>query len=47
LIAPDQQSHFVDGISGATLTSKGVTKLVRAGLERYEPFLKTIRKEQQ
>lgn len=45
LIPPDQQAHYVDGISGATMTSKGVTQLVRAGLERYEPFLKSIRKE--
>jgi Na+-transporting NADH:ubiquinone oxidoreductase subunit C len=46
-VPDDRKTHSVDGISGATITSKGVTNLVRAGLERYEPFLKTIRKENQ
>jgi len=44
-IAPNLQKHFVDGISGATLTSRGVTDLVRAGLERYSPFLASLQKE--
>ncbi len=43
---PDQTIHCVDGISGATLTGKGVTRLIRAGLERYEPFFEKIRKKE-
>ena len=32
--------HDVDGISGATITCNGVTKFVKADLERYENFFK-------
>ncbi len=35
--------HEVDGISGATLTSNGVNKLLRNCLTIYEPYFKTIR----
>ena len=35
--------HEVDGISGATITSKGVTELLKRDLIRYEPyFLKAM-----
>jgi Na+-transporting NADH:ubiquinone oxidoreductase subunit C len=44
LIAAEQQAHYVDGISGATITSRGVTELVRLALERYGPVLRNIRK---
>lgn len=37
--------HEVDGISGATLTSDGVNKLLKNCLSIYEPYFKTIRKE--
>jgi Na+-transporting NADH:ubiquinone oxidoreductase subunit C len=36
--------HKVDGISGATLTGNGVTKLIRKNLLIYEPYFKTIRR---
>lgn len=36
--------HCVDGISGATMTSNGVTKLVASALKRYEPFLSSLRR---
>ncbi len=45
LIEPGVQKHYVDGISGATITSRGVTTLIRVGLEQYGPFLKTLHKE--
>ncbi|PCI34955.1 MAG: NADH:ubiquinone reductase (Na(+)-transporting) subunit C [Elusimicrobia bacterium] len=45
VIAPLLQKHFVDGISGATVTSRGVTALLRSGLEQYAPFFKTLQKE--
>jgi Na+-transporting NADH:ubiquinone oxidoreductase subunit C len=35
--------HQVDGISGATMTGKGVTKFLKANLEVYEPYFRKIR----
>ncbi|MGA0058431.1 MAG: NADH:ubiquinone reductase (Na(+)-transporting) subunit C [Planctomycetota bacterium] len=40
-----EKSHMVDGLSGATITSNGVTKFVKSDLERYEPFFKKNRTE--
>ncbi len=37
-------SHEVDGISGATLTGNGVTKLLKKCLSLYEPYFKNIKK---
>jgi len=41
---PEKLSHAVDGISGATLTSKGVTKLLDKDLRKYEAYFRTVRK---
>jgi len=35
--------HKVDGISGATLTTKGMNEFIKSTLEKYEPFFKTRR----
>jgi len=35
--------HYVDGVSGATLTGKGVTAFIRADLERYDAFFSKVR----
>ena len=35
--------HKVDGISGATLTTKGLNEFIKATLEKYEPYFKTVR----
>jgi len=35
--------HEVDGISGSTLTCKGMNKFIREDLNRYKPFLERIR----
>jgi Na+-transporting NADH:ubiquinone oxidoreductase subunit C len=35
--------HNVDGISGATITSAGMSKYLRLTLEKYEPFSKRLR----
>jgi len=43
-ISKDKQQYYVDGISGATITSKGVTEMVDRELRKYEPFFKKIRK---
>ena len=43
---PDKAPHHVDGLSGATITSNGITRVVRFWLsdDGYGPFLKTLRK---
>lgn len=38
----DNANHQVDGISGATMTGKGVTNFLFNDLKKYEPFLKRI-----
>jgi Na+-transporting NADH:ubiquinone oxidoreductase subunit C len=42
---PEQDSHRVDGLSGATITSQGVSHLVRFWLSRegYGPYLAKLR----
>jgi len=39
--------HQVDGISGATMTGRGVTAFLAQDLKTYEPFFRKIRKGQQ
>ncbi|OUV48859.1 MAG: hypothetical protein CBC76_05860, partial [Flavobacteriaceae bacterium TMED116] len=36
--------HKVDGISGATITGKGVTNFLKSDLQKYEPYFAKIRK---
>ncbi|MGE3173002.1 MAG: NADH:ubiquinone reductase (Na(+)-transporting) subunit C [Planctomycetota bacterium] len=36
---PNEKQHYVDGLSGATITSNGVTKFVRSDLEAFRPYL--------
>jgi Na+-transporting NADH:ubiquinone oxidoreductase subunit C len=42
---PDKAPHHVDGLSGATITSNGITHVVRfwLGEDGYGPFLKSLR----
>ena len=42
---PDKDPHHIDGLSGATITSNGITRVVRFWLsaEGYGPYLKTVR----
>jgi Na+-transporting NADH:ubiquinone oxidoreductase subunit C len=40
---PEQLEHHVDGISGATITSQGVTRMLKSGLERYQPYFERVR----
>lgn len=42
-IQENERDHYVDGISGATMTSKGVTEMVDRELRKYEPFFAKIR----
>ncbi|MCA9407787.1 MAG: NADH:ubiquinone reductase (Na(+)-transporting) subunit C [Candidatus Omnitrophica bacterium] len=40
----ENAQFYVDGISGATMTSKGVTEMIARELNKYEPFFQKIRK---
>ena len=42
-LCPDAPEHCVDGISGATITSQGVTAMVETALDKsYKNYLRTI-----
>jgi Na+-transporting NADH:ubiquinone oxidoreductase subunit C len=41
--APPGDPHAVDGISGGTITSNGVTNMLRDGLEVYQSYFEKIR----
>jgi Na+-transporting NADH:ubiquinone oxidoreductase subunit C len=39
----EKKQHMVDGVSGATLTGKGITEFLEHDLSRYLPYLKKMR----
>lgn len=39
----EKADYYVDGISGATMTSKGVTEMVDREIRKYESYFKKIR----
>jgi Na+-transporting NADH:ubiquinone oxidoreductase subunit C len=41
---PADKAHKVDGLSGATITSNGVTRFVKADLAAFDKYLATVRK---
>lgn len=43
VICPDDLEHCVDGVSGATITCRGVDVAVEEALTFYDPYLKQIR----
>ena len=43
VICPNDVEHCVDGVSGATITSRGVDAMVEQALSFYDPYLKQIR----
>ena len=43
-VKSDKHSHYVDGISGATLTGKYLTTGLKEVLENYEPVSIQFRK---
>jgi len=45
LIPEDEAYHYVDGISGSTLTGKGLTNFLKKDLETYNPFFEKVRNE--
>jgi Na+-transporting NADH:ubiquinone oxidoreductase subunit C len=45
LISKEESQYYIDGISGATMTSKGVTAMLDKWLKVYEPFFNKVRKK--
>jgi Na+-transporting NADH:ubiquinone oxidoreductase subunit C len=43
--APEESLHQVDGLSGATITSRGVQTLVKDALTKYRPYFEQIWKQ--
>ena len=41
----DESRDYVDGISGGTLTSKGVNNMLLDVLTQYEPFLNNLKQQ--
>ncbi len=41
---PSDAEHWVDGVSGATITCRGVTAMLEEGVALYDPFLSKLRK---
>ncbi len=46
VVSKTEMPFYVDGISGATITSRGVTAMVDKWVNVYEPFFQRIRKAQ-
>jgi len=42
---PSDLEHYVDGISGATITSRAVSKMIKDTLQAYEPYFGQLRQE--
>lgn len=40
----EEKRHKVDGLSGATITSDGITRFVKSDLTAFEPYLASLRK---
>ena len=46
VVSSDEKDYYVDGISGATVTSKGVENFLRNGLKNYEAFSMRLRQKE-
>ena len=46
MVGLDEAPYYVDGISGATVTSKGVENFLREGLKNYEAFSQRLRRKE-
>lgn len=42
----DEIAHCVDGVAGATITSRGVTEMVASDLQLYAPYIEKLRSGQ-
>ena len=45
LIPADEASHYVDGISGSTLTGNGLNTFLKNDLETYKPYFDKVKDE--
>ena len=45
-IPEGERYHYVDGISGSTLTGKGLTNFLKKDLETYEPYFEKLRNKE-
>lgn len=45
-ISEDEAYHYVDGISGSTLTGNGLTKFMKEKLSSYEPYFSKVRNKE-
>ena len=43
LLCPGATDYCVDGVSGATITGDGVDQMVAVALDRYDPYLRSLR----
>ncbi|HEX6811329.1 MAG TPA: NADH:ubiquinone reductase (Na(+)-transporting) subunit C [Planctomycetota bacterium] len=43
---PAEKAHKVDGLSGSTITSNGITRFVKADLTAFEKYLASLRTQQ-
>jgi Na+-transporting NADH:ubiquinone oxidoreductase subunit C len=43
VIPEEEQYHYVDGISGSTLTGNGLNNFLKSDLAKYEPFFNNVR----
>ncbi len=39
----EELTHYVDGISGATITGKSVNKFMKSDLQKFEPYFQKLR----
>jgi len=46
-IPEGERYHYVDGISGATLTGRGVTRFLKQNLSTYDVFFKKLREQKE
>jgi Na+-transporting NADH:ubiquinone oxidoreductase subunit C len=44
---PNEKAHMVDGLSGSTITSNGITKFVAADLTAFSGYLGNLRSQRQ
>jgi len=44
-VDPTKQEYQVDGVTGSTLTSQGVANMVTSGLQRYQGFFNSLKKD--
>jgi Na+-transporting NADH:ubiquinone oxidoreductase subunit C len=44
-VSEDKRNHYVDGISGATMTGKGMTQFLQKDLSKYKTFFSNLQEK--